>query len=232
MHCGARVSARRRLGSRGVGAGVRGGAAGARRLLALAERFGGRIDVAERADGHDGHGGEVVAEAERLSDPVAVEPAHLVGVQARRVRLHREVRGGLAGVVGGPRQRLAVERSRGGEHDQRRGIRRPRLVEAHQRVDDLRVLGRAAAGHDETPRLRVVRRRRPAGGLERARERRLVDRGLGVEDAGAPALGEHIENGGGGDGGAHGDSLGGGPLGCGTPSARSIQPYTTPVCSR
>jgi len=184
------------------------------RDLALAEGLGSRVDVAERADGHDRDGGEIVAEVEGLRDRVAVEATHLVRVQTGGMGLNGEVGGGLAGVVRGPGQRLAVERRDRREHDERGGVRSPASVEAHERVDDHRVCVGAAACDDEAGGLGVVGRGGPPGCLERAAQRLFIDRGDRVVHTGAPALGEHVEDGGVGlrgaiEGEAHGISKGG-----------------------
>ena len=86
--------------------------------------------------------------------------------------------------------------------DEGGGIPGPQLVEAHEALDDRGVLGGAAAGDDEAPGLHVVGGRRPARGLERARELLLVEGRGGVVGAGAPAAGEHLHHGVVGGGGA------------------------------
>jgi len=136
---------------------------------------------------------EVLAEAERLGDPRAVEAAHLVGVQALVLRLHGEVRDGLAEVVARPRtgRALGVD-GLGDVHDEHGGRVGPRLVEAHERVMDARERIGAAPGDDEAPRLGVVRRRRPTRCLEDRADDRGVDHGGRVVGARAPALDELV----------------------------------------
>ena len=150
--------------------------------------------VAQVADGHDRDRGEVLVEAEGLGDRGDVEAAHLVREQAVGVRLHRQVRGDLAGVVERPGHRLAVAGGLGDEDDERGGVSGPCGVEAGEGRHDGGVRVAAPAGDDEPPRLGVRAGGGPARGLEGARERRLVERGRRVEDAGAPALGEDVED--------------------------------------
>ena len=135
-----------------------------------------------------------------------VEATHLVGVQALVLCLHGQVRDRLAEVVARPRAGLALGVDGLGDvHDEYRGRVGPRLVEAQERVVHGGEGGSAATGDDEAPRLHVVRRRRPAGGLEDGAQRLDRDLGRRVVGARAPTLHERVDELRGGVGAAGGE---------------------------
>ena len=129
----------------------------ARRRLALLEALRKARSVAELADRDHGDGGEPRRQVGELADGLGVETAHLVHEETLVVGLHREVRHGLAEVVDGVTDGLAVfGLGLGDRDDQSRGLRGPELVELDQGVDDLVEQSGAAPSDDEAPRLQIV----------------------------------------------------------------------------
>ncbi|MPN55208.1 hypothetical protein SDC9_202887 [bioreactor metagenome] len=113
-------------------------------------------------------------------------------MQTAGLRLDAEVGDGLAQVVLGPPERLAVSLEFGDRHDQQGGPRGPRLVEAHQGTQDPVEALRPARRDDEPGRLPVAGGRGPACGLAQCGQVLLGEDVLGVEAARAPPPGKGL----------------------------------------
>src|SRR4029077_8392678 len=165
-----------------------------RRVFLFSQLFRQYSRIARVANRKAGYGLIPFGNSEKLARFFGENSRHLVDLQSERRRLQSKIRSGLAHIMKRMIVRCAVVLEFHPRHAQSnyRCTLGPTLVKLHEAFQDfLVVFWIVLRGHDEIPRLRVERRRRPPRGLEQASQLLQLDRPT-LECSRAPAIPNQI----------------------------------------